>query len=763
MNNCQAKVKLVMSLLTHFMDIVAQIATLLILMFGVRKFQIWSVVPLGSLWFADLFLHARKAWKEDNPHFGCFTWTLRAFFFGIARWSQVSRILEVYQKSRETHGAREAPLLNAMQAPDADGQTPPFLHGQTSHSVVTAFPFALMSLYAFCVMDTSEKQECQWHIYISKGSLWMRWVLGATGLVSITSIAACALEVDYAASGWVCAQVQSSIFYSALHLARRWFEVAYRVALLIVFAVIMRTIPVLNKALLGPVVLFLPAALFWIINTSILYYTRPDGAPEDAFLAHVCVGFVALVVVPSTFVDVSGYQAAAKSVTWGLWMVQSLAMCCLTAVAYLVTSFKIETSAWCSWKNPNKVLPNYLIDLHAGLLISSGATLFMYIFLSMVSRTYYGTPAERHDGAVLRIRPSHSPEQESQSLRVVAPRGLSSLLLRYAVGFKDNVFGEAEEYVIERELGRGQYGQVVQVRRESRRSNQEPQKYAVKLHSGSRKEAELHAMVDHPFCVQLLDHFRVRSDQTFLNENGEAVGGRFHRAIRMELCSAGTLEMELARNWCLHSGPPRAALLQEGPLRTTHVQLLRHWRRLAAELAEVMACLHGKNPPIVYRDLKPDNVLMREGSDSQLHVCLTDFGYAKQPQFMHEMATPAGNFLTAAPEVPRPWEERRPYTQHVDNWSLGMTMLCMLWCTHEVYHNQQVPVKPERSLWEDEGDPRIPPQAAKLIKTLTQVDPLKRGTMRKACQSEFFTEGFMHMGEEFQPIQMQCLLDAARR
>merc|ERR1719223_2079831 len=164
--------------------------------------------------------------------------------------------------------------------------------------------------------------------------------------------------------------------------------------------------------------------------------------------------------------------------------------------------------------------------------------------------------------------------------------------------------------------------------------------------------------------------------------------------------------MELARNWCLHSGPPRAALLQEGPLRTTHVQLLRHWRRLAAELAEVMACLHGKNPPIVYRDLKPDNVLMREGSDSQLHVCLTDFGYAKQPQFMHEMATPAGNFLTAAPEVPRPWEERRPYTQHVDNWSLGMTMLCMLWCTHEVYHNQQVPVKPERSLWEDEGDPR---------------------------------------------------------
>jgi len=230
----------------------------------------------------------------------------------------------------------------------------------------------------------------------------------------------------------------------------------------------------------------------------------------------------------------------------------------------------------------------------------------------------------------------------------------------------------------------------------------------------------------------------------------------------MELCSQGTLETELAKYWCAHSGPQRSALQRDGRLKTNCLQRLRLWQRLGAELAEVMACLHGQNPPIVYRDLKPDNVLMKEGHDGQLHVCLTDFGYAKQPNYAQEMASPAGNFLTAAPEVPRPWQGRQQYTMYVDNWSLGKTLLCMLWCTYGELHNQRYPVVPETRLWEDEGDPRIPPHAAKLIKTLTHMHPLNRGTMQQACRHPFFTAPFIHMGEEFQPVQMQALLDAAR-
>jgi serine/threonine protein kinase len=353
---------------------------------------------------------------------------------------------------------------------------------------------------------------------------------------------------------------------------------------------------------------------------------------------------------------------------------------------------------------------------------------------------------------------------ESVCLKVQASQGLSSLLLQIAVGVSSDV-GEAEDdYVIERELGRGQFGIVVQVCRERSDRMPAPQRFALKLHSGTTTEAELLATIDHPFCVRVLHHFQMWPGRTFLYEDGSEVGN-FSSAIMMELCSHGTLETELAKYWCAHSSPQmpqRAALRQEEPLKTDCLQRLRLWQRLGAELAEVMKCLHEQNPPIVYRDLKPDNVLMKEGRDGQLHVCLTDFGWAKQPNFAQEMATPAGNFLTAAPEVPRPWQDRKQYTMYVDNWSLGKTLLCMLWCTYGEYNGRRYPVEPEAHLWEDENDPRVPSHAAKLIKTLTDKEPLRRGTMRQACRHPFFTAPFIHMGEEFQPVHMQALLDDAR-
>jgi len=209
----------------------------------------------------------------------------------------------------------------------------------------------------------------------------------------------------------------------------------------------------------------------------------------------------------------------------------------------------------------------------------------------------------------------------------------------------------------------------------------------------------------------------------------------------------------------------RGALLdEEGRLKTDWFDRLNEWRRFGAELAEVMACLHGQDPPIIYRDLKPDNVLMRRGRDGQLHVCLTDFGFAKQPTLENPLRTAAGNGLTAAPEVPRPYgPPKPPYTEQVDNWSLGKTLLCMLWCTYQEEGQARHPWVPEAALWEREDDPRVPPVAAQLIKRLTQLDPSMRGTMQEACMSPFFTTGFTHLGREFQPVQMQALKDAARR
>lgn len=788
------RIRFIIAILTHFAEIAAQIATLLVLAVLVERIQFWSTVTLGLLWAFDVFLHAAdfRFAEQDRPD-PSFRRFVRTLSFGIARWSQVQRILEVYRKSSEqqqhrqhrpvttasphgaegqdevrlptiargdANGSREMPLLDANQ--EQVGQR--YLHGKTSHSVVAAFPFALMSLYGFCVMDISTEMDCSWHIYVDRDLFWLRWLLLFTGVVSINSIAACAMDVDYSVSGWVCKQVDASIIYSTLHVGRRWFEVAYRIALLVLLAVVMRTMQWLDRPVLGPMSLCLPAMLFWVINTAILRYTRPAGAPRDAFLVDAGVGFVALVIVPSTFVDVPGYRAAANNVTWGLWMVQSLAIVTLFAITYVLMSFDMTVAEACGWSKIKQLnVLTYLTTEHPYLLLSSAASLFMYILLTVVSLARYGTPARHYDGAMVRVVASRSRVVAAQGLQVVGPRGLSSFLSQVAAGVSGNIVdGEAEDFVIERQLGAGVYGKVLQLRRDIH-NQPGTQRYALKLHSGLAAEAELLANIDHPFCVWLLCHFTVPEDHTFLSEDGSDVG-RFSMAIMMELCPVGTLEALLARHWCVHDCAPNRAELHQEPLKRACLIHLRLCQRLGAELTEVMACLHDQDPPIVYRDLKPDNVLLREGRDHQLHVCLTDFGFAKQPSFGQELTSVAGNFLTAAPEVPRPWDTtREPYTQYVDNWSLGQTLLCMLWCTYREANNQHFPTLPERTDWEDEDDPRVPPLAAKLIKTLTELEPLNRGTMRGACLAPFFTVPFTHMDEQFQPVQIQVLLEAARR
>lgn len=93
-------------------------------------------------------------------------------------------------------------------------------------------------------------------------------------------------------------------------------------------------------------------------------------------------------------------------------------------------------------------------------------------------------------------------------------------------------------------------------------------------------------------------------------------------------------------------------------------------RFYTAEIASALGYLHSRG--IVYRDLKPENLLL----DSQGHVILTDFGLSKEGL----LATDTTNTFCGTPEYLAPEIVRKEaYDRSVDWWCLGAVLYEMLY------------------------------------------------------------------------------------
>ncbi|GEM_PF-1908020 len=109
-----------------------------------------------------------------------------------------------------------------------------------------------------------------------------------------------------------------------------------------------------------------------------------------------------------------------------------------------------------------------------------------------------------------------------------------------------------------------------------------------------RREAVMLAKLHHPNLPRVIDQF---------DEDGKYY-------LVMELINGHTLAKEL--------------LLAGGRL-PVDVAL-----RYVAQLCDVLSYLHSQDPPIIYRDLKPSNVMITAGDTPQSrHVMLIDFGIAR--------------------------------------------------------------------------------------------------------------------------------------
>jgi len=151
-----------------------------------------------------------------------------------------------------------------------------------------------------------------------------------------------------------------------------------------------------------------------------------------------------------------------------------------------------------------------------------------------------------------------------------------------------------------------------------------------------KAECELQLSLRHPNIVQLI------------GGSWDAQQATVH--MIMELCERGTLTDLLADD------------LEPLPWRSTRLPI-------AVGIARGMAYLHSQAPPVVHRDLKPDNILL----DKSLVPKIADFGVSREASDDATM-TMAGTPLFCAPEVLK--HER--YDKSVDQWSFG----CILACLH---------------------------------------------------------------------------------
>jgi len=197
------------------------------------------------------------------------------------------------------------------------------------------------------------------------------------------------------------------------------------------------------------------------------------------------------------------------------------------------------------------------------------------------------------------------------------------------------------DFEVEKYIGQGAYGKVMRVHHKRTKKV-----YAMKMLEKDyiRKndqimniftERGILAKLNHPFIVSLQYAFQTKTKLYFV----------------MDYCSGGDFF---------------------GFLKIKRKFSESETRFYAAEIAMALDCLHRNN--IVYRDLKPENMLL----DKTGHIKMTDFGLSKNLSNANLMKTFCGSTTYLAPEVIVHKTREKGYTKAVDWWSFGVMFYEML-------------------------------------------------------------------------------------
>ncbi len=152
------------------------------------------------------------------------------------------------------------------------------------------------------------------------------------------------------------------------------------------------------------------------------------------------------------------------------------------------------------------------------------------------------------------------------------------------------------------------------------------------------------------------------------------------------------------------------------------------------QLCELLAYLHGQKPePVIYRDLKPSNLL----ADEQGHLKLVDFGTARTYRDGGDGDTAyIGTQGYAAPEQ----YGINQSDGRTDLYNLGMTMFHLLTGTHPI-------TIPHGDLGDCMRDAGVSPELVAVIRTCVQLSPANRYQRAEACRDALMAPGTMGMAD----------------